>query len=211
MTLLAASLRKDLVVLVPDQEMKATLMGIFKTYDRLQTRKIDLYGLYVDPHHDSGVYQRSHEFLRPFLRLAGHCLVVFDRDGCGSTKPREEIESEVESHLAQNGWAGRSAVIVIDPELENWVWSDSPHVETALGWPVGGKLKTWLVENRFLGTDSVKPVRPKEALLEALRVVKRQRSSSIYVQLAQQVSFQRCSDPAFIKLKTVLLNWFPKD
>jgi hypothetical protein len=211
LTPLATSLRRDLLVLVPDQEMRATLTGVLTAHHRLQTRKIDLYGPYVDPHHDSGVYLRSQKFLRSYLKLADHCLVVFDRDGCGSTKPREQLESEVEGRLSQNGWAGRSAAIVIDPELENWVWSDSPQVETVLGWPTGGKLKTWLVENGYLRSDAPKPRRPKEAFLQAIGIVKTPRSSSIYFQLAQQVSFQRCTDPAFIKLKTVLLQWFPRD
>lgn len=186
-------------------------MGIFTSHHRLQIRQINLHGPLVDPDHDAGVYRRSQNLLRYYLKLADYCLVVFDRDGCGSTKPREQLESEVEDRLSQNGWAGRSAVIVIDPELENWVWSDSPHVETVLGWPTGGKLKTWLIENNYLRADAPKPARPKEAFLRAIGIVKTPRSSSIYFQLAQQVSFQRCTDPAFIKLKTTLLKWFPKD
>ena len=54
-----------------------------------------------------------------------------------------------------------------------------------------------------------KPVRPKEAAEAALRKVRRPRSSNIYRKLAEVVSLQLCTDPAFLKLKSILQNWFP--
>lgn len=35
------------------------------------------------------------------------------------------------------------------------------------------------------------------------------RSSSVYRQLSQFVSFTRCTDPAFADLKVTLQQWFP--
>jgi hypothetical protein len=60
----------------------------------------------------------------------------------------------------------------------------------------------------FLEEDELKPARPKEALEAALRVVRVPRSSAIYKALAEKVSLSRCTDPAFLKLKTVLQQWF---
>ena len=46
--------------------------------------------------------------------------------------------------------------------LENWVFSDSPEVEIALGWK--GKelsLRSWLVREKYLEANKMKPARPK--------------------------------------------------
>ena len=134
-----------------------------------------------------------------------------DTAAAGSTRERI-LEKPVETRLAQNGWRGRSAAIVIDPELEVWFWSDSPHVETALGWVEGRvRLEKWLVEQGYLVQGQQKPHRPKDAVLNAWRLSKTQRSSSNYGDLAKKVDFQHCTDPAFLKLRTVLKQWFPPE
>jgi len=122
------------------------------------------------------------------------------------------VADKNEERLGQVGWQGRSAAIVIDPELEAWVWSDSPHVESALGW--GGRrpdLKTWLREEGHLLEGESKPGRPKEVVEKALWTARKPRSSSIYQRLAERVSFQRCEDAAFRKLLRLLREWFPAD
>jgi hypothetical protein len=112
--------------------------------------------------------------------------------------------------LSQNGWGQRTSAIVIDPELEIWVWSDSPHVDEVLGW--SGRqpdLRTWLTQRGSITDRNGKPNLPKEATEAALKEVRKPRSSSIYQQLAEKVSLGRCVDPAFIKLKNTLQSWFP--
>lgn len=204
---MGSSIQSDLIVLVADSNMRAAFAGILMMHQRFQIRSIkhDVRVLGNDPL----AYRTSHEFLRDFHRMAAYALVVFDRHGCGTTKPREAIELDVEDLLRKNGWESRSAAIVIDPELENWLWSDSPHVAAALGWEAG-KLKTWLTDNGCWPADAPKPSRPKEAVEGVLRHVRKPRSSDIYFQIAQQVSFQHCSDPPFVKLKRVLQGWFPQ-
>jgi hypothetical protein len=115
----------------------------------------------------------------------------------------------MEKRLGQCGWKGRSAAIVIDPELEAWVWTTSAHVAAALrgNRDVEG-LKKWLIAERYATDESVKPSCPKEAMEKALRVAGKPRSSSVYADLASKVSFKRCTDPAFGKLKQTLHTWF---
>jgi hypothetical protein len=45
-------------------------------------------------------------------------------------------------------------------------------------------------------------------LEKALRIVRKPRSSSIYFQLAQRISFRNCTDASFSKLKLCLTRWF---
>lgn len=70
-------------------------------------------------------------------------------------------------------------------------------------------MKDWLVEKGFLDAGAIKPARPKEAVELVLRTARKPRSSSIYFELAQSVSTDRCTDPAFLKLKSCLRGWFP--
>lgn len=151
-------------------------------------------------------------------RLRGHrhnhrfALVMFDKRGCGKeTDPREAIQNEVELKLEGNGWTDRSKAIVIDPELEAWVWNDSPHTARILGWKQGyAKLRAWLHGAGLWPADDLKPPDPKEAFRRALRTQGLPRSSKMFVKLAGSVGLSKCQDPAFMELKSTLSEWFPK-
>ena len=153
---------------------------------------------------------RSHNLLMSQAARFRHALVMLDRDGCGKEQAsREELEAEIEQRLSQSGWGDRAAAVVLDPELEIWVWSDSPHVAEILGWTRGqSDLLEWLAEKGFPADQAGKPRTPKEAMEKVLRSVRKSRSSSLFSQLAEKVSVNRCTDAAFIKFKTTLHAWF---
>ena len=168
--------------------------------------------VHVHPERDPGCLLRGHEFLSLFHKQFAHALILLDFEGCGQEKStREALEDVIEKRLSQSGWGERAAAVVIDPELEMWVWSDSPQVDAVLGWQGRSPdLRSWLKDQDLLQEGQAKPERPKEAMELALRTVRKPRSSSLYAQLARQVSLERCVDPAFIKLKTTLQTWFPR-
>ena len=64
------------------------------------------------------------------------------------------------------------------------------------------------VTNGYLNPGAVKPPQPKEALLAALRGKRIPFSAQLFRQLGEQVSVQRCTDPAFAKLRVTLTQWF---
>lgn len=66
----------------------------------------------------------------------------------------------------------------------------------------------WLESLGFWRASTPKPSRPKEAMEAVLRRNRKPRSSSIYRGLAEKVSFQRCTDRAFVKLADCLRRWF---
>ena len=199
----------DLVVLVADKNMEHAVKGILARHQSLDLRPIR-YQMFVHPHRDPGCRQWAAGFLRVQLRRFDHALVLFDREGCGQEdKSREELEREGEDALGREGWGERAAVVVLDPELEAWVWSDSPKVDEHLGWQGHEPdLRSWLRARSQLGDGETKPSRPKEAMEQALREVGQRRTSARYQDLAQSVSLQRCSDAAFQKLGTTLQRWF---
>lgn len=208
---------KDLIVLTGDPTMRIAVMALLRRHQALQIRPIvpdAAADVYEHPKRDPGVYREADVFLRPFVTQYRYALVMFDREGCGAekTQGREEIEREVEAKLSKNGWQNRCSAIVIDPELEAWVWADSPHVARVLGWGSDlKKLRKWLEKEGYLDPGEAKPRRPKEAMQQALRLTRTPRSASLYEELAKKVGLSRCTDNAFRRLCTVLRRWFPPD
>jgi hypothetical protein len=200
----------DLLVLTADKDAEYAMRGVLSRHQALGVRPVAPVFL-KHPQRDSGVRCHSCDLLRPFAQDYAHVLVMMDKEGCGQEHCcRIELESQLEDALRTTGWGSRAAAVVLDPELEIWVWSDSPHVAEALGWR--GRqpdLREWLLSGGFLLSKEAKPARPKEAMQAALREVGRPVSPAIYEQLAKTVSLLRCQDAAFLKLIDVLRKWFP--
>ena len=198
----------DLVILVPDKNIEFAVRGLLSRPESMGIRRPS-YAIYAHPERDPGCRLRADDFLSVFAKQFSHALVIFDLEGSGGQdQGRKALEEDMEGRLARKGWTD-CAAIVIDPELEIWVWSDSPEVDSVLGWTGRNpSLREWLRDRNLLADDAVKPLRPKEAMEACLRESGRKRSSSIYEELASRVSFNRCTDPAFEKLKSILQTWF---
>jgi hypothetical protein len=138
--------------------------------------------------------------------------VLLDYKGCGvsRTSSSDEIESSVEERLQRSGWDERARCVVIDPELEVWVWSESPEVDRCLGWEkVPQRVQEWLRANDRWPDDATKPPEPKDSLEEVLKEVRQPRSSSLFRELAESVSLRRCEDESFRRFRRILQAWFP--
>jgi hypothetical protein len=202
---------KDLVVLTADQSTQLALRELLSARRQALAIREILFDVWtIGAGCDSACARQAPEFLRNYQDQFGHALVVFDHEGSGMEKfAVGEVESGVADRLRRTGWDGRAAVVVIEPELEAWVWSDSPNVEMVLGW--SGRdpgLRKWLVQKGFLDDPKSKPARPKEALEAALGEVDTHSSSALFRQLAGSVGLDRCQDAAFTRLKKVLHGWF---
>jgi len=206
---LSAGTPKPLVILTAGKDEQLAIQELVRRPADLGIRPI-AFDCFSHPGHDAGVFGKAHEFLRPFLKW-DHALVVFDREGCGHDEaPRAALESEAENRLAINGWNERARVVVIDPELESWIWDSSFQVSGVLRWPDGASgLKSWIAERGFVKENDPKPSRPKEAFEEALRHRRIPRSSVLYRDFAKAVKFRACTDAAFQRFASTLQSWFP--
>jgi hypothetical protein len=186
--------------------MKVAIQAILQRPEALGIRPLSA-DVFVHVHRDPGILNGAHEFLAPLAAHYKYALVMFDRKGCGREEYAGDLGQEVQSRLDSGGWGQRSAVVVIDPELEVWVWSDSPHVPEVLG--LSSENLETLLSTKYRPPGQAKPDNPKEAMEEALWKSRTPRSSSIYSRLAQEVSLERCKDKAFVRLRTCLQEWFP--
>ena len=201
---------RDLVILAADSNAEFALRGLLGRTVSLGIRDIDA-EVFVHPERDPGCLLRGHDFLRNFCRQFEHALLVLDREGCGQDGyTREELETNLEERLSSSGWGDRARALVIDPELEIWIWSPSPNVDRVLGWESSSQpLREWLRAQGILAPGSIKPSRPKDALTLALRESRTPRSSALYRAVTASVGLTHCTDPAFVKVKGVLKSWFP--
>ena len=204
---------KDLVIIVADKDLEYTLKGLLSRPEALGIRAIEA-DIYPHPQHDPACADRGVEFISNFSRQYSYGLLMFDHEGSGkeTTTTREALQESLNESFARSAWGERAKAIVLAPELEVWVWSDSLHVDEVTGWRNREPdLRRWLVEKDYLQEGEVKPMRPKEAFEAALRKAQQPRSASLYLQIAEKVSLRRCSDTAFLELKSILNNWFPPE
>jgi hypothetical protein len=208
---------RDCLFLVADKNMEGMLKGFFSRdafHSAMGCRRFDFDWrqdlLVAHGQNDPGLYTRANEFLQPYARTHRHAVVMVDAEWSGSPG-KDAILQRLNEHLANAGWPDDSGCgIVIAPELENWVWQDSPHVCSALGFDGAFvELRTTLEIQGFWQPNEAKPARPKEAVEWALRRSKKGRSSAIYQQLATRATARGCTDQAFYTLRNALLRWFP--
>jgi hypothetical protein len=199
----------DLVCLVADKSIEAAIDGVLRRPEALGVRPIS-FETVVHPRRDPGCYHEAEELLNGYTVRAGHALVVLDRDWQGApagTAP--ELEQRLEDSLRQVSLQDWARVVVIDPELEVWVFSDSPHVAAELGWPTTmADLRAALAQAGLWEEGRQKPRDPKAAVDWALRRARRPRSSSTFRALASKVGFRRCQDRSFLRLVELLRRWF---
>lgn len=200
---------RDLVCLVADKNMQAALKGILSRHQALGIRPISFETI-VHPRRDPGCYHESPELLHGYRRDTAHAAVLLDLQWAGSPSTATEAENDVEKRLQESSIPGWARAVVIDPELEVWLFAEAPHLEAALGW--AGRepsLRNALDSNGLWPRTLVKPADPKRAVEWALRRVAKPRSSSIYRDVAGRTSLARCEDRAFLRLKEILRGWFP--
>lgn len=202
--------RRDLVALVADTDTEQVLHALLQRSDSLGSRRID-YQLWVHPRRDPGCRVEAAAFLRAHTDRYGHALVVFDHEGSGTREPRDELERRLEDDLARTGWSSGSArVVVIEPELERWVWTASPHTLAFLGWT--GSSADLDAELSAAGLErgpEGKPLRPKEAVEHIWKRTRTSKSAARFGKLAGQTSLMACRDASFVRLRDALRAWFP--
>lgn len=201
----------DLVVVVPDKAIEQAITGLLEHPRKLGIRPIRS-RILAHSGHDPGCYATGHELLQPFSGTASYGLVIFDRAWDGSPSgSASELERDVLEKLRPT-WSNRAGCIVIDPELEAWLWTDSPHLCEALGWSGSSvaELRAWIAEKGLWAADSPKPSDPKKAFRRAAHHGNVPPSSAIFRELAGKISYERCTDRSFRLLTGLLRTWFPQ-
>ncbi len=200
--------KKDLIILVADKNTQFLLDGLLPRLPKILSTKEFTFDMKIHPLRDAGVRAGSSDFLRPFITNYDYAIVLFDYEGSGDQTSQPQLVQKMENELDINGWQNRNAVIIIEPEIENWIWVNSPHLAQETEWEDMPTLDNWLIQKGFKNQNDIKPPRPKEAFEEALKEKQIPRSSAIYKNIAQKASFKGCIDLNFEKFKNTIQKWF---
>lgn len=210
---------RDCFFLVADKDMRYALKGLFERPKIHRAIGCGPFVFDIDKdclvagNHDPDIYRKSAGYARPKQRTHRHLVVMLD-SAWGGSPGAAAIRTDIIEDLERSGWPSDAvAVIVIDPELEAWMWQESPHVDDALafdskdfGTPT---LRDWLQGQGLWLPGEPKPRQPKKAFRETLARASLPRSATIYQKIASRVTLRHCTDPAFNTLCDSLRRWFP--
>jgi hypothetical protein len=209
---------RDCVFFVADKTMRETFFGFLGREDR-----DDLLGgvaFQFDPgedlffaagQNDPGLWTRANELLRPFQATHQKAVVAIDCAWEGSPGPAAILE-RINQQLQDSGWdANRFVVIAINPELEQWIWQDSPVLEKELRHSGPASLRLHLAERGLWPAHQAKPPNPKEVFLQVQQENRAKKSSAVFKRIAAAVPITTCADPEFQRLVAQLQVWFPAE
>jgi hypothetical protein len=201
---------KDLILLAADKNMEFTLRGALHRHQALEIREIT-FEVMTHPGRDGGVHTNGPDFLELHSKRFSHGVLMLDYEGSGAAQTREKLEAELDERL-RSSWNDRAKAIVIEPEVDVWMWGTPNKLEQMLEWNNDGpRLVPWLEEKGYVFTQQGKPKRPKEALEHVLRHTRQPRSSDLYKRIASQLSLSKCTDSAFCRFRDRLRQWFPNN
>jgi hypothetical protein len=198
---------KDLIILAADKSMEFALRGALGRPESLGIRPIS-FDVLVHPGRDGGVRTSGAQLLRLERSRYSHALAVLDHEGSGSHLDASAEEGLLDRQLAA-AWEDLGKAIVIKPELDSWMWGTDHGLAQAIGWRFDTPIRSWVREQGFAFNADSKPVRPKEALEQVFEKCRQQISASLYQAIASKISLTRCTDPAFLRLRAKLQEWFP--
>lgn len=198
----------DLVVLTADKPMEAVVRALLRRTESIGIRAVDTTWL-LHSDRDSGVRTTGHSLLRAVRRQHDHALMFCDHEGSGTTTASAvEKEGQLDEVLAMT-WQAHGRSIVIEPELDVWLWGSDERLIQSIGWKDAMRPREWLVGKRFEFAESGKPIRPKEAMQALFEHVGLPMSAAVYGRIARGIGLRGCSDAAFDRLRSLLQTWFP--
>lgn len=199
---------EDLVILVADKNAQFALTGALGRPQALGIRPIS-FQFRMHPGRDGGARTSGVDVLAREQRRFSHALLIFDLEGSGADEGQtaEELEREVDARLAPT-WGVHAKAIVINPEVDAWMWGADNALKEVLRWPLEGSIRSWLQSQGFAFDENHKPERPKEALEAMVPIHRQPRSSAVYEKITRRISLPRCTDPAFSRMRRALQTWF---
>ena len=207
---------RDCVFLVADSQMEEAFKGFFSRDNFWLS--IGCAEFAFDPNedlfvasgdNDPGLFIRGHELLRPYQNTHQYGVIVMDAEWDGSPGA-EVIAREMTQRLLRSGWKdGQVLVIVIVPELENWIWQRSIHLAKAIGFASESEMLSCPVVKEFWNDGENKPRQPKKCLETVLELNCKPRSSALYRRVTSIVSMKGCTEASFLQLTKCLRGWFP--
>lgn len=205
---------KDLLVYVADADASAFMRSTLNKHQALGIRAIS-FDIDRHPLRDSGMVQSGAELARMKKGRYSKALLMWDHHGSGLDHKQTPIQAarEIQDKLDTYTWSGNSAVAVLVPELEQWLW----HCENAVAAFYGVttvQLGQWIAERAQRlnsSADSLKQEQPKELFEYVIREkLKRTISPRDFEEIGKRAGIAGLlACDSFRSIVDALRLWFP--
>jgi hypothetical protein len=203
---------RDLLAIVEGKDDAAVLRAVLIRPRDLGIRSITFH----TEQRASGMIARGPELAREQRREFRYVLCLWDHQGSGQeAKPPSRVQGEVQARLNRNTLKGCSKALVIDPELEVWLWQDLAAIAQVLG-VEDSALQGWLAEWRdeqfpTLTVEEVLLRQPKEAFEQVIRRAGLKPAAALRERVAAAADLhQWAQESSFRLLRRTLRRWFAR-
>ncbi|WP_018411100.1 methylation-associated defense system protein MAD4 [Methyloversatilis thermotolerans] len=207
---------KDLLVYVADADALAFMRSTLNKHQALGIRAIS-FDIERHPQRDAGMVQSGAELARMKKGRYGKALLMWDHHGSGRDHKQEPIRAagDIQGKLDAYTWSGNSAVVVLVPELEQWLW----HCENAVAAHCGvttAQLGEWVAERAQklnISAETLKQEQPKELFEYVMREkLKRTVSPRDFEEIGKRAGITGLlACDSFRSIVDALRLWFPPD
>lgn len=205
---------KDLLIYVADADALAFMRSTLEKHQALGIRPIS-FDIERHPQRDAGMMQSGAELARMKKRYYHKALLMWDHHGSGRDHKQgpSDVGKDIQDKLDSYTWCGKSAVVVLVPELEQWLW----HCENAVAAHCGvtvAQLEQWVddcAQRLRNDGDVIKREQPKELFEYVMRnSLKRTISPRDFEEIGKRASVTALLGcDSFRSIVEVLRLWFP--
>ena len=209
-------MKKDLIIRVADADMERFLHAILNKPKALGIRPIQFdIERNTDARGDSGMRANGVELTRMDKDDYHKEVLMWDYQGCGHEhkKSAQIVATETQDHLDRISWQDNSAVIIIEPELERWLWYCEQAIAAHLQKTVT-ELQQWsetYANQQNMSLADLKESDPKGLFVYIVCTrLRRTRTPRNYEQIGKHASIknlQTCE--SFRQFIKTLQTWFP--
>jgi hypothetical protein len=206
---------KDLLVYVADADALGFINALLQRPPALGIRALS-YDIQRHPQRDAGMVLSGAELVRMQKGRYQKALLIWDYQGCGRDHKQTpaEVAAEIQDKLDRFTWIDNSAVTLLVPELEQWLWFCETAVATHCRISPE-ELRQWIQQraDRFgLDMAALKANQPKEVFEHIMRDrLKRTISPRDFEEIGKRASVNALMDcDSFHAIVDVLRIWFPQ-
>lgn len=206
---------KDLPLYVADADALAFMKSTLFKHQALGIRPIT-FDIERHPLRDSGMVQSGAELTRLIKGKYHKALLMWDHHGSGRDHKHspEAVREDIQTKLDSYTWKDNSAVIILVPELEQWIWFCENALLDHYG-ITGNQLQSFIDDcSRKLGSSSerLKTEQPKELFECVIRDrLKRTISPRDFEEIGRLAGVKGLMDcESFRSIVEILRVWFPQ-
>ena len=209
-------MKKHLIIRVADADMERFLNAILNKPEALGIRPIQFdIERNTDARGDSGMRANGAELTRMDKDDYQKVVLMWDYQGCGHEhkKSAQTVAKETQDQLDRISWQANSAVIIVEPELERWLWYCEQAIAEHLHKTVA-ELQQWgetYANQRNMSLADLIEQDPK-GLFEYIVCthLRRTRTPRNYEQIGKRASIKSLQESeSFRQFAETLQNWFP--